>query len=589
MRNIAILSLYVTLFFGCPSSNPDNSWREANTNGEDHFWSNCALLSVAELDELDALQKQLIKSDAITNDKIIFDKYLKLLTLTDKSDEQILSATSLNPEQRKRLMKHFVFLGLTYGKGHFSFVDNPRLASLFEMHYFYFPRNFLGKSRDRSYSNADKKLAHYLLGALITMQASVKMQEGMRDAQKIIAEITKGFSTLKYGRTLVFTQLILELGEKLGDKLAAFLLKDREFIDNFEALNNQHIQAKTYPTVLEKDHPNWPRDYSEVVGSIIAKEAANTVFGMGSGGTPLGTGFFAKSGNDIIFLTSGHWKYNRTLSIMRQKDADPFGFAPSEFIWLKNRLDLFNFSEELIVPTLKALGFDDIQIGEIKRKLGDNPFASSFTLVQQFMPWLDIALAIPSAAVIAEGELKLNDIKQLKDIKLQEGTASSAYTLAFGSTEDLESGDPSRNKSPGLRRFNEGSIYFEKVAVGDGPSLLRALFHTPQLLNQIAWWPTMRSVFSMRFGSRCSGAPFFAEGGVVGLLQGPFERNGSYEGLRMVEFTPQNLALIQALISDPRGLFNIPENDLIQMVRAHIFFDAAQRKTMHDLIKAKYL
>jgi len=57
----------------------------------------------------------------------------------------------------------------------------------------------------------------------------------------------------------------------------------------------------------------------------------------------------------------------------------------------------------------------------------------------------------------------------------------------------------------------------------------------------------------------------------------------------MVEFTPQNLALIRALISDPRGLFNIPENDLIQMVRAHIFFDSAQRKTMHDLIRAKYL
>lgn len=607
MRNLLIL-LYIILAYGCspsapkpadspqaPTTRPEGPPVQAPTStpaDKEFFWSNCAFFNQAELDELDTLKEQLIQS----NDKVIFDKYLKLLTLTTKSDAQIQNCEPGSEEQTKRLMKHFVFLGLAYGQGEFSFVNNPRLSSLFEMDYFYFIRDFLKKTYSGDYSEADKIVARYMLGALIIMQASVKIQTRVEDSKALISEIAQGFNILKYGRTKVFTRLIFDLGEKLKDKMEG-LLFGTAFAESFAALKNQNIAAKTYPMFLKQDHPSWPVDYSEVLGAgagagavLAVKKQADTVFGIGSGGTALGTGFFAKSANKIIFMTSGHWKYNRQIMIMQQKDAEPFGSAPSQLIWLPQKLDLFNFSEELIVPTLKALDFNDAQIAQIKAKIGDNPFSSPFTIAQRYMPWLDTALAIPSAALLAQAELKVEDIKELKALEPKENIAYFAYTFGFGITEDLASGDISRDKSPGLRRFNQGQISFEvPTSGGQRQFLRRTIFATPITFSQLKYNPDLLSVFSMRFDQRCSGAPFFANEGIVGILQGPIDREDTYAGLRMAEITPQSLALINALLTDPRGLLGIPESDLTQAVRTHVFAQESERRAMHEMLKDAYL
>lgn len=483
-------------------------------------------------------------------------------------------------------MKHFIFLGMAYGGGDYSFVTNPRLASLLEIDYFYDVRNFYHKTYNTTeFTQADEKLARYMLGALIAMQASAKMHTGMRNNHKLKDEIARGFSILKYGRTQIFTRIIFDMRNSLDKNIALFLQKDKLFIDNFNTLTAQGIKPKTYPMFLKKDHPNWPIDYSEVIASNNFAPPANTVFGVGSGGAPLLTGFFAQSNNTLIFLTSGHWKYNRKVSIMRQKDADPFGSGPSQSLWLKNKLDIFNFSEELVRPTLKA--FDDVQIAKIQAKIGDNPYSSSFSLTQRFMPWLDTALAIPSTALIAESGVKLKDVMSLKALKPID-YYYNGFSIAFGVTEDLVSGDMS-NKAPGLRRLSQGSIAFKSLRTASGPALMRALFYTPLSLQDLEWDPNLTSVFSMKFGIRCSGAPIFIADGVVGIFQGPFEINNHYAGLRMVEFTPRNLALINALVTDPRGLFNIPEKDLVDLIRTHMFPNKKKREDMHDMLNNEYI
>ena len=121
------------------------------------------------------------------------------------------------------------------------------------------------------------------------------------------------------------------------------------------------------------------------------------------------------------------------------------------------------------------------------------------------------------------------------------------------------------------------------------PSFVRPLFFAPLSLKHLENQKGLLSIFSMRFDKRCSGAPFFADGGIVGILQGSFERNNSYAGLRMVEFTPPSLALINALISDPRGLLNIPQTDLEQMVKLHMFALESERKSMREKLQKEYL
>ena len=93
-------------------------------------------------------------------------------------------------------MKHFIFLALAYGDKVFSIIDNPRMASDMEKNYFYNPRWDFLKKMQNSYSEADKKIARYLLGALIAMKAVVKLHKGV-PVDNIVKDIAQGFKTLK--------------------------------------------------------------------------------------------------------------------------------------------------------------------------------------------------------------------------------------------------------------------------------------------------------------------------------------------------------------------------------------------------------
>ncbi len=56
--------------------------------------------------------------------------------------------------------------------------------------------------------------------------------------------------------------------------------------------------------------------------------------------------------------------------------------------------------------------------------------------------------------------------------------------------------------------------------------------------------------------------------------------------MRAVHFTPENLALIDELVNDPRGIRNIPEADLVNALRKHMFSTDAIRQEMRaHLIK----
>ncbi len=136
------------------------------TAKDDIFWQDCAWLSEDEFSELERLRTSIEQSPVTSKND--FDRYVKILNLEAKTDADLVKCNKATPEGRKKLMEHFVFLGLSYGQGEFSFVDKPRLASLFEMDYFYFyeKRKFLGQSFHNQdyFSNPNLSLAKYLFG-----------------------------------------------------------------------------------------------------------------------------------------------------------------------------------------------------------------------------------------------------------------------------------------------------------------------------------------------------------------------------------------------------------------------------------------
>jgi hypothetical protein len=573
----------------CTNEAPDEHQNQQQTSsGEDILWENCSFFSGQELNKLDSLQQKLSEGLSPEQDKPVFDEYLKILNMSNKSDSQILTCTPSTKEERQRLMRHFIFLGLSYGKGEFSFVDKERLASPFERDYFYFLRSFSIKGINaEDPSESDKKIAKYLLGGIIAMQASLKMKN--ENVSAVAKNIGEGFLTLKYGRTSIFNQILFEQKDKLEAMVAAFLAKDQAFSTAFTALKNT-VSVKTYPLVLKKDQPFLPRDYSEILGMEEFNKVNNSVFGVDSGnggGMALGTGFFALHNAKTIFITAGHWQWGPQISLMQQKDFKPQGARPSELIWLREKLDIFNFSQGLLVPIFKALGLNDKQITSLKAKIGDNPFSGNFTLVQH-LPWIDMAIGVPSPALLREAALGSGEVEGLGS--LDTSKYFTGYSMGFGTTEDLEAGGVENTKSPGFRRFTYGHLGLLPFSLGEGPKLVRMLLYTPLKLNHFESHPYRAkgiSVYSMKFGPRCSGAPFFAGRQIVGLLQGPFNNNeGEYIAMRAVHFTPENLALIDELVNDPRGIRNIPEADLVNALRKHMFSTDAIRQEMRaHLIK----
>ncbi len=219
-------------------------------------------------------------------------------------------------------------------------------------------------------------------------------------------------------------------------KVGNFLFADQAFSQAFDLLRGK-TKTLLYPTLLKKDRPGWPMDYSEVFAERIFGELAATVFGVGSspGGTPLGTGFFAKRGGDILFMTAGHWAWNKRIYVMQQKNSDPYGTQKSELVWLNEQLDLFNFSEQLLDPTLKAMGFNGADLQVIKNKLGSNPFGSSFGIYRELLPWTDMALALPARSVIQKTGLEISQLAKLH--ALPENSHTTTIVMGFGITEDL--------------------------------------------------------------------------------------------------------------------------------------------------------
>jgi len=554
----------------------------------DAFWSGCRFFNDTEMAELDELRQQLIRSNSLAQDKTIFDKYLKKLNLNGKTDEQILSCIPASPGDKERLMKHFVYLGLQYGKGEFSFIDNPRLASIFEMNYFYNIRDFLPKSYSFTFSQADKKVARYLLGGLIVMQAAQKMKSGDTDLKKLAQKITDGFSILKYGRTSVFTEFIYKNKEKLREEILALLMNENSFSNSYEELKGQ-VNPKIYPMLLKSEKPYWPIDYSEYLGARF--EDSQNVFGVNSApnGTQLTTGFFAKSNQKIVFITAGHWNWNKQFYIMKQVETDPIGSASSQKIWLKEKLAVLNFSEDLLVPALKALDLDTSQINTIQAKIGSNPFSTNFSgsvLNTQLLTWIDMAIAIPTSNLIRDSVIDINKVNMLGSIEEKVGQYYCGNIIGMGLTEDLLTGNPTKDKSPGLKRYNLGHLSF----IEDSKQRKWMVIQTPFKLEHLSAHPygeRALSVYSMRFGPRCSGAPFIVGEKIVGLLQGAFDTEDS--ALHAVHFTPKSLALIDRLANDPRGLHGIPENDLVQAVRTHMFPTQAERERIRDELIRAYL
>jgi hypothetical protein len=587
MRLLFYSGICTFLFcLGCTNEAPDKSSENLPSDAPDILWENCNYFTSQELDSLDTLQQKLRQTNAPEQDKSIFNEYINLLNLSTKSDVQILACNPTTSEERLRLMKHFVFYGLRYGKGVVSFVDNPRMASAFEMEYFYFQRKFYPKelAGTSNYSEADEKVARYLLGGLIAMQASVKMGKN-ENLDAIVKEIADGFLSLKYGRTSIFNQILFKNKLQLKNIVGNFLLKEKYFIKSFHELKTI-TTAGTYPQLLREDQPYQHGDFSEVMASKIKAQLGKNVFGLSSGtggGAPLLTGFFALRNNRVIFLSAGHWKFNGSAAIMQQIDSRPFGAGPSELKWLDQKLNIFNFSEELLVPLFKALDFNNAQIATLKTKLGDNPFAGTFSL-RDHLPWIDMAIAIPNSLLLNEAAISKDTLQNLKSLPAGQYVASS---IGFGTTEDLESGDLNKNKAPGFRRFTEGA--YIKATIPHQKDKHWVLY-TPLKLEDLENHPFKEkalATFSLRFGPRCSGAPFFVGGEIVGLLARSAATNGQFIGMMSTSFSPENLAFIDELIADPRGLHSIPEADLVSALRRHMFSTDTKRQEIHArLVKA---
>ena len=238
-------------------------------------------------------------------------------------------------------MEHFVFLGLSYGQGEFSFIDKPGMASIFEMDYFYFYQKrkllepgLLNRVNIET-KDANERLVKYLLGGLITMQAALQSKNSDGNLGPIVEKIASELSIIKYGRTQVFNFVLYNIREKLLGTVAQFLFADQAFSMAYQAMKSK-TKTKTYPMHLKNNFPGWPKDYSEVFAEINLSKLSATVFGINTspGGTALGTGFFAKRKNRVLFMTSGHWAWNGRLYLMQQKNSEPFGTEASKLIWL---------------------------------------------------------------------------------------------------------------------------------------------------------------------------------------------------------------------------------------------------------------
>ncbi|HXW53787.1 MAG TPA: hypothetical protein VEL47_06755 [Myxococcota bacterium] len=591
-----LLCLVVVIIAACGESpEKDQVYEFASaTSKDDVFWQDCAWLTSDELAEADRLQRKIAQASTASKDD--FDRYVKILNLDAKSDADLVKCVKATPKERQKLMEHFVFLGLSYGQGEFSFVDKPRLASIFEMDYFYLDqkRNFGGNSLVRGdyFSEANRRLAQYRLGSVIAMHAAVlsKKHVELGDAAENIAQ---SFAIIKYGRTSIFNKILFDLRENLVEKVGTFLFADRAFSRAHDTLQSE-TTTKVYPAFLKQDHPHWPIDYSEVFAErFFENKLPATVFGVGSstGGTPLGTGFLAKRNNHVLFMTSGHWAWNRRIYIMEQKNSDPFGREKSELIWLNEQLDLFNFSEQLLEPTLKAIGFSGAQLGSLKNKIGNNPFGSAFGELRSFLPWIDMALALPSNSLFSRTGLTKGQLAEL--YAMPEDTSSTTVVMGFGITEDLIKGDLVTTKSPGFRRMHHGNLFFFEI----GDEVIRQtgkrqVTYAPTRLEEMPLTAT-NPTFSMRMGPRCSGSPFFidyvkTQPRVVGLLQGPVNIGDKQMGVVNVHFTENSLKLIDALITGPQKLHDIPENQLIDLVRTHMLSDGQHRTKLKNALIAAY-
>lgn len=585
MKTIKILIAFASLIYmiSCGQEKTDINTTNNNSNTDD-LWNNCAFFNKQELDKLDILQQKLNQNNTPENDKPVFEEYITILNLSDKSDQQILNCPPSNSELRQRIMKHFVFLGLRYGQGEFSFVDKPRLASHLEREYFYSPKkkDFLNKGTpDNAYSEADFMLAKYLLGGVIAMQASVKGTSHNLNSRT--TAIAQDLSTLKYGRTSAFNRILFEHRSELNSLVANFLAKDQAFENGFSALKNK-VSAGIYPMLLKRDLPFYPQDDSEVQAAH-----ESSVVGLSSGaggGTPLLTGFFGQLSGKTLLFTSGHWTFKKKASVMRQKDPTVFGSQESRLEWIGEQVDMFNFSEELLVPILKAVGLETAQITALQNKLG-SPYGGNFDKLRRLLPWSDLAFAIPTQSLLNKLGLKDN-IRPIEALIPAPTLHYIGYSIGFGITEDLTSN--AKDKGPGQRRYNEGDLTFEIKREFNGLFEIRMVLHTPTSLQQLKYNSAEKvffSPYSMRFGARCSGAPFITDNKIVGLLQGPWEVNGVYQGLQGVHFSHGNLALIKELITDPRGLHKIPEGDLVNAVQKNMFHDQKVKKLIHDeLVKA---
>lgn len=535
------------------------------------------------MSELDVLQKKIEQSPK--NAKDDFDRYVKILSLQTKNDSDILTCTKAEVGEREKLMEHFVFLGLSYAEGEFSFVDKPRLASLFEMDYFYRPTSIASK-------DIIERLAGYRLGGIIAIQAAEQSKKMNSSLSTIASKIATDLSMVKYGRTRQFNEALYKLKDKLVPSVNAYLFADGAFSAAYDKVKNK-TSRKIYPMFLKEDYPGWPIDYSEVFAERAYGKLAATVFGIGAtkGGTALGTGFFATRNKQTLFLASGHWQWNKRIYIMRQKNANPFGKHPSELLWLDDELEVFNLSEQLVNPILQALGFSGAQLQALTNKLGTNPFGSNFSSFHMLLPWTDVAFALPSDSMVNKAEVDSASLAEL--FAWQDSKGASAMTLGFGTTEDLEKGDLLTKKSPGLRRMSIGVLWLMDIHNEHlGQTIKRPIMYTPRTLDEISLLNGYAPTFSLMMGQRCSGAPFFIDYATlkpkaIGLLQGPATINGREIGVRSAYFTEQSLKLIDALIAGPQKPNDIPLATLVHLVRTHIFADDQYRTAIKNaLIKA---
>ena len=92
------------------------------------------------------------------------------------------------------------------------------------------------------------------------------------------------------------------------------------------------------------------------------------------------------------------------------------------------------------------------------------------------LPWLDIAIAVPSAALWAESGIKADELSPLAVLSPRKDFNPTWHSFAFGVTERFDKSG--HDKNPGFRRFNQGNLTFA------GPPE-RALLYTPITLENL--------------------------------------------------------------------------------------------------------